>query len=245
MTLQEILDQCTIEGNNLKLPSIQLSRKQYADVKKALTNVGGKWTGGKVQSFVFEESPSKYLKDISKGVKRNVKQEKQFFATPSSMSDELVGLAGIEEHHSILEPSAGDGAIVKAIQREIEGKEVDCVEMFDLNREKLGDIDNVNLVGTDFLEFENEEGYDRIIANPPFNKNQDITHVEHMYSMLKEGGRLVAITSVTYINGSQKKQEAFKQWLSEVGACVFINQKGQFKESGTNVETATLVINKL
>jgi hypothetical protein len=46
MTIQEILKDSTIEGNVLKLPLIQLDRKDYCDVKKSLELIGGKWKSG-------------------------------------------------------------------------------------------------------------------------------------------------------------------------------------------------------
>jgi hypothetical protein len=149
MTTQQILAQCTIDGNVVKMPNIQLERKPFAEVKKALTNVGGKWKT-KLQGFEFEEDPTQLMKDISTGTKRNIKQETQFFATSPELSDKLVEYAGIEFCHDILEPSAGDGAIVKAINRVFKHKIVDCVEMMPLNREKLDRLDTTRLVGKNF-----------------------------------------------------------------------------------------------
>lgn len=51
MTTQEVLQQCTVEGNVVKLPAQQLDRKLYQDVAKALQLIGGKWTGGKTQGL--------------------------------------------------------------------------------------------------------------------------------------------------------------------------------------------------
>lgn len=43
METKEILIQCTVEGNVVKLPSVQLERKEYLEVKKHLELIGGKW----------------------------------------------------------------------------------------------------------------------------------------------------------------------------------------------------------
>ncbi len=45
MSKEEVLQQCTIEGNIVKLPSITLDRKNYLEVKKSLELIGGKWKG--------------------------------------------------------------------------------------------------------------------------------------------------------------------------------------------------------
>jgi 16S rRNA G1207 methylase RsmC len=37
----------------------------------------------------------------------------------------------------------------------------------------------------DFLDY-NDETFDKIIANPPFSKSQDVKHILHMYELLNE-----------------------------------------------------------
>jgi len=89
-----------------------------------------------------------------------------------------------------------------------------------------------------------DEVYTKIIANPPFSKNQDIDHLKEMYECLARGGRLVCITSESWVNGSQKKQVDFKNWLDEIKAEVIDIEKGSFKESGTTVGGKIVIVNK-
>ena len=77
--------------------------------------------------------------------------------------------------------------------------------------------------------------FDRIIANPPFNKNQDIDHVKAMYRRLRKGGVLVSITSKHWQVSNNKKETEFRSWLDEVGADVEEIENGAFKESGTMI----------
>ena len=58
METLEILKNSKVEGNIIKLPQGQLDRQQYLEVKKKLELIGGKWKGGKVMGFVFEEDPT-------------------------------------------------------------------------------------------------------------------------------------------------------------------------------------------
>ena len=44
----EVLNNCTIDGNIIKLPSIQLDRKLYEEVANSINLIGGKWKGGKL-----------------------------------------------------------------------------------------------------------------------------------------------------------------------------------------------------
>ena len=61
-----------------------------------------------------------------------MKKEFQFFATPEKLADELVNLADLKQHDTILEPSAGQGAIVKAINKVCDVVP-DCFELMDVN----------------------------------------------------------------------------------------------------------------
>src|SRR3990172_8323735 len=104
-TKEQVLQNCTVEDNVVKLPSGHLDRKLYQDVAKALELIGGKWKGGKVFVFVFSTDPTYFLEKIANGEKQNLKKEFQFFATPAKLADELVYLADLKQHDTILEPS--------------------------------------------------------------------------------------------------------------------------------------------
>ena len=77
MTKEQVLQDCTVEGNVVKLPNIQLDRKDYQEVAKALELIGGKWKGGKIMGFVFVTDPTELLDQIANGEKRNLKKEFQ------------------------------------------------------------------------------------------------------------------------------------------------------------------------
>jgi len=243
MTKEEVLQQCTVEGNVVKLPNTKLDRNEYLEVKKALELIGGKWKGGKVFGFVFATDPTELLAEISNGEKRNLKKEFQFFATPENLADELVYLADLKQHDTILEPSAGQGAIIKAINKVCDVVP-DCFELMDVNTIILNKSGlRFNLLGEDFFKH-NGKTYSKIIANPPFTKNQDIDHLKEMFEVLGRGGRLVCITSESWCNDNQKKQVAFREWLEELEAEVIDIKKGAFKESGTMVGGKIVVVNK-
>lgn len=243
MTKEQVLQDCTVEGNVVKLPNIQLNRKDYQEVAKALELIGGKWKGGKIMGFVFVTDPTDLLDQIANGEKRNLKKEFQFFATPEKLADELVYLADLKQHDTILEPSAGQGAIVKAINKVVDVVP-DCFELMDVNTLILKKSGlSFNLIGEDFLKNEGKT-YSKIIANPPFTKNQDIDHLKEMYNCLSRGGKLVCITSESWVNGSQKKQVDFKKWLEKENAEIIDIEKGSFKESGTAVGGKIIVLEK-
>lgn len=242
--VQTILQRCTIEGTTVKLPPGQLDRKIYQEVAKQLNLIGGAWKGHKIMGFVFPNDPTELLNQIASGTKRNLQKEFQFFPTPDHLADRLVKLAKIRERDDILEPSAGQGAIVNAIQRNTwRHRTVYGFELMDINRTFLDEIPGFILLGNDFLK-ECKLPFDKIIANPPFTKNQDIDHIIKMYKFLKKGGTLVSIASKHWQYANNKKENQFRDWLDEIGAEIIEIPAGEFKESGTTIATCIIVINK-
>jgi len=243
-TKEEVLQGCTIDGLIVKLPDVHLDRKLYQEVAKSLELIGGKWKGGKIFGFVFPSDPTELLQQISNGEKRNLKKEYQFFGTPDSLCDILVDLAEIQPDDEVLEPSAGQGAIVNAIHRETWNvRTVWGYELMDVNQISLNKLVGFRLLGNDFLT-ECDTHFDKIIANPPFSKNQDIDHIYKMYDCLKDGGRIVTVASRHWETSSNKKETQFRNWLDEVGAKIQKVPSGTFKESGTMISTCIIVINK-
>lgn len=239
-----ILQKCSVDGLLIKLPAGQLDRELYQSVAKQLQLIGGSWKGGKTQGFFFKEDPTDYLAKLCAGESINLKKDFQFFATPDKVADRLVELACIESGHIILEPSAGQGAIIKAIHRVHPGTEVDCYELMDLNRAFLEKLENITILGKDFINEEKTIIYDRIIANPPFSKNQDIEHVTEMYKRLEDGGRLVSIMSNHWRYASGKKEDVFKKFIEESEAEIYEIEPGAFKESGTTISACIVVIDR-
>lgn len=244
MTAQDILSQCTVESTIVKLPAIQLDRKLYLEVAKSLELIGGKWKGGKVQGFVFPTDPTELLNQVAGGQKRNLKKEFQFFETPKDLADQLVQLANIQPTDKVLEPSAGRGAIINAIHNVNPNIVVDYCELMDINLTFMKKLPNVNQVGEDFLALNAVGVYDKIIANPPFSKNQDIEHITKMWKCLKPGGRIVTFASTHWQTSSNNKEITFRNWLDVVDATVIDMPKGLFEESGTSIPTTIIIVDK-
>lgn len=132
-----------------------------------------------------------------------------FFPTAKDIAASIVSEAGIEPGMDVLEPSAGYGAIADEIREA--GVEPDVCELSSTLREIL-EAKGYNIVATDFLAYTGKQ-YDRIIMNPPFSNGLDIDHVRHAYSMLKPGGRIVAIMGEGAFFRSDRKAETFRDWV--------------------------------
>ena len=254
MTNQEVLQGCTVDGNVVRLPQGQLDRQLYMEVARSLELIGGKWKGGKVGGFVFpegyEDEINSLLGKIAVGESVNLKKEYQNFFTPTFLADTKVDLLLIESTDTVLEPSAGQGALVEAVLRHRPYNTVFCVEKMDTNQiildRKFRDIDYVFIMhplNDDFLRLESSK-FNKIIANPPFSGNQDIDHIYKMYEMLADGGRIVTIASIHWRISQNKKEVAFSQWLREVNADISDLPSGTFKESGTSIPTCLIIIDK-
>jgi hypothetical protein len=242
--VEDILKHCTLEDGVLKLPKVQFNKKSYAEAKKWIEEAGGSWQSGKIQGFTFPFNPERVFSILKEGKRCNLQQEYQFFETPAEVADWLVMLAGgINEADTVLEPSAGRGALIKAIHRACPSVTVECYELMPENREFLYSLDNVIILDEDFTK-DSVGSYTKIIANPPFSGNQDIEHVRIMYKLLEKGGTLAAITSSHWKIASEKKCVDFRNWLEEVHGEVFEIGAGEFKESGTSISTMAVVIRK-
>lgn len=233
-------------GNRLELPtSYRFDKKDYAVVKRICIKAGGKY---KKNGFEFVEPAQIILFRILSGQDYNLKKKYQAFFTPDKLADRVVQMAELENHHSILEPSAGNGSLIRAARRLLGAdKIIYCYEKSELNRNELAKFDLVNILGNDFIA-EHEKKivptFDRIVANPPFSKNQDIQHIRAMYDFLKDDGILVSIASVHWEHSTNKKEMEFKDFLLRTAADVIWLPAGEFKESGTNVKTCIIKIRK-
>lgn len=151
--------------------------------------------------------------------------------------------AEMNDRCRILEPSAGTGNIVRAIQTanqtdralscELHAVEVNP-SLVDALKSLLGD----DVRCADFLQCNGNLGkFDRILMNPPFENGSDIKHIKHALAFLNPGGRLVAICA----NGPRQR-EALLPLVESSGGTWEDLPAGSFKEQGTNVNTALIVI---
>lgn len=201
--IEKILKQGRIEGNNFYLPNIQLDRKSYVEVNKVLEGCQGKWNK-KMKCHVFPSEPQKLLFAIEEGsveIEKIVTKKKalQQFFTPAPLAKYVVELADVEGK-VCLEPSAGIGNIALECLKQ-GANYITCVEIdeesdreLSLNLRKEYNGGHFENICADFLKVEPDKMcFDRVVANPPFTRNQDCKHVEHAFKFLKPDGKLVAI----------------------------------------------------
>ena len=238
-----ILARCKTEGNILYLPEGQLDRTTYNNVNKVLTALGGKWNR-KEKGHVFDYDPEEALETvIMTGEIVDKKKLLQFFETPEDIAKELCKMAEITKDSNVLEPSVGKGRIADAAYECNPNKVIGLDINIDLEQ-YLKDKPYQTFLGVDFLEYETDEKFDRIIMNPPFTKHQDVKHFMKAYEILAEGGILVSIMSVAPFFREDRVSEEFRYFLDMHEAVVTNLPEGTFKESGTMVRTCIVKIKK-
>ncbi len=136
-----------------------------------------------------------------------------FFPTPPAVIERMIELAEIEPGMLCLEPSAGKGDLAEAIVRA--GAEVFCVEVNHTLYEILL-AKRINATRGDFLQMGGIRAVDRALLNPPFERGQDCDHVQHAYTFLRPGGRLVAVMSRGAFTRQFRKEASFRAWLAQV-----------------------------
>jgi hypothetical protein len=82
-----------------------------------------------------------------------------------------------------------------------------------------------------------QSGYDRIIMNPPFSDRRDAEHVRHAYTLLRPGGRIVALMGEGVFFGQDKRAQDFRDWLDSVGGTSEKLPEGSFMDPSLPVQT--------
>ncbi len=176
------------------------------------------------------------VKEMERAMVGRQKDGLDFFPTPASTADEMVDAADIEPGMRVLEPSAGMGHIADRIREA--GVEPEVAEYGSARRELL-EAKGYNVIGTDFMHLTVEANgqFDRIVMNPPFSEGRDMQHVQHAYTLLKPGGRLVALMGESAFHNQNKTATAFRTWLEERGGTEEKLPDGTFMDPSLPVNT--------
>lgn len=244
-----VLSTMEVDGTLAKITEGALDRKLYERTNKVLEALGGTWSK-KLKGHVFVDDPHDALDGvILTGAVSHARDVLGFFPTPTELVQELLFRAdedGAMDNLTLLEPSAGEGAIVGAALK-LPYYKVTAVEL-DAGRHRTltsryGDLLAENVCG-DFLRWDTDQRFDRVVMNPPFARGQDVEHVTYAFRLLAPGGRLVAVMSAGVAFREDRKTVAFRELVREAGGTITENPEGSFKSSGTGVRTVTVVMDR-
>lgn len=243
----DILWATDIVDNKLYIKS-KLEPKKYKEINDILETIWLKWSRkdkAHVADLTNDELETAIEDIIQTGevvtLKETIKKY-QFYETPRSIADKIIeDYADIQDDDIVLEPSAGKWGIARHLRCK---QKLDCVEINPQYMIELKELckfwENTEYYNQDFLSFHPEKRYDKIIANPPFSKSQDVKHILHMYELLKDGWRIVSIASASVKYRTGKIYEQFRDLNPEI----IDIEEWAFKDSGTMVNTVIVIINK-
>lgn len=243
-----VLSTVEIDDHDVRITA-QLDRKLYLAVNKVLDRIGGKWNK-KAKAHVFDVDPTERLEVVINSGVLDPKVKTGYFPTPAVIVDRMIELADIGPNQLILEPSAGQGAIVDKIIPLLGDQLARLVICENLPENIQILLENGYGSLGDFVEYYgwcilNDMKFDRIIMNPPFERQADIDHVTAAYGLLAPGGILVTIMSTGVLFRENKKTQEFRETIMEPhGTYLDRLPAGAFKDSGTMVNTILLRLQK-
>jgi hypothetical protein len=237
-----------------KLTCGQIER--YAEVDEILKRIGGKWLG-RQKAHLFPFDPAEVIAAIAEGGLMPAKNPLAYFPTPLAVIEKIFADQEIADHlsyleahtnHRVLEPSAGTGAFVKYLLARYPGLKgrIDCVEVDPLKCRVLEKLEAGAVFQAKYEDWTPLLQYAAVIMNPPFSTPGDktayITHITKAVDHLQgRYGLLVAIAPTGFATTDNKPMRAFRNLVAETGSIV-IQPKGDFKESGTGIETCTITL---
>ena len=173
----------------------------------------------------------------------------QLFPTPPDLAARMVSLAGLAIGMRVLEPSAGTGRLLEALPGIVPFGQVRQTALqvvaVEVNPALAARLACSGLAGTvrcaDFLkcsaDAEDLGMFDAVLMNPPFAQGADIAHIKHALTMLKPGGRLVALCA----NGP-RQNSSLRPMIEARGGQWEDLPADTFKEEGTGVRVALITM---
>lgn len=168
-----------------------------------------------------------------------------YFPTPEPLGYKMMEWANMGEGDTVLEPSAGHGAIARYAPK---GNQMVAIEpsqsLFTKLQLKAGGLGR-KFVNTIFENYDISNKHDVVVMNPPFGTAgaTAIAHLGKAFKHLEEGGRVVAIIP----RGSTDKK--FEKWIDGEKTAVMRAEVELpdilFEQAGTHVVCRVVVVDKI
>ena len=176
---------------------------------------------------------------------KNNREGVDYFPTPEPLGYKMVEWANIGEGDSVLEPSAGHGAIARYVPQSNELVAIEpSMSLFAKLQMKAGGLGR-KFQNETFEAYHISNKHDTIVMNPPFGHAgaTAIAHIEKAFGHLEEGGRMVAIIP----RGAMDAK--FVKWAESnksVAPRAYISLPDvTFQQAGTKVNCRVVVIDKI
>lgn len=176
---------------------------------------------------------------------KNNREGVDYFPTPEPLGYKMVEWANIGEGDSVLEPSAGHGAIARYVPQSNELVAIEpSMSLFAKLQMKAGGLGR-KFQNETFEAYHISNKHDTIVMNPPFGHAgaTAIAHIEKAFGHLEEGGRMVAIIP----RGAMDKK--FNKWYDNEKTAAMRAEVDlpdiAFQQAGTSVRCRVVVVDKI
>lgn len=185
----------------------------------------------------------------------------EFYPTPKEVIAKMVEpYADILPKATILEPSAGSGAIVdflteEGIKKPFTNKRGETLQLeMKARREKIYTCEHnpelqlilqgkgYRIVADDFLSYVPDTRFNLILLNPPFSCGA--RHLLHAWDILQSGDIACLLNAETVHNVCTKERERLKSIIAENGSVEYLGPVFRTADNPTDVEVALVRLHK-
>lgn len=177
----------------------------------------------------------------------------EFFPTPKELIRTMIEpymnriarrSDGAREISSILEPSAGDGAIVEEIRENLDRWNQTKIRAIEISLELAAILNEkkIDVVANDFLTYWPEHRIDLIVMNPPFSNG--VEHLLHAWE-IANGTEIVCLLSAANItNPHTREMELLRSLIEEHGSVEMVGRAFSEARRETEIEVAMIRLTK-
>ena len=215
-------------------------------------DIDGQGVGGKefdapspTEKDAFDNAVLDYYTNQRLTGKRDRREGTDYYPTPEPLGFMMGQWGRIGEGESVLEPSAGHGAIARYVPRENQLTAIEPSQsLFSKLQIKAGGNGRKfkNII---FEDYNVVNKHDVVLMNPPFGTGGRLAvdHIAKAFQHLEEGGRIVAIVP----RGAADKK--FDKWYDEQKNAVVTAEIDlpdiTFERAGTSINCRVVVIDKV
>ncbi len=236
------------KARNLRESFARGIEERSGDVSLESQGLGGKEMdsgSGREEMSGYERAVLDYYGNQKLSGRRDSREGKDYYPTPEPLGYKMVEWGQVSEGESVLEPSAGHGAIARYVPG------VNTLTAIEPSRSLFGRLQvKAGGVGRKFEcctfeEYNVVNKHDVVVMNPPFGAagRMAVDHVAKAFTHLEEGGRIVAIIP----RGSTDKK--FEQWYNGEKKAVLTGEillpDVTFERAGTAVNCRVVIIDKV
>jgi len=193
----------------------------------------------------YERAKAMYFTTLKNRSKRSQREGNDYYATPEPIGLKMVEFADVTSGESILEPSAGHGAISRWFTESANRTIIELSS--NLASQAALNSPGAKMVQGMFEDFNTVNKFNGITMNPPFGSGGSLAfaHLQKATQHLRNGGRIVAI--LPRGGKADERYQAFQE--DEANANIYVAAEIDlpgvtFERAGTGVNTRLVVFER-